>query len=244
MSESREKPAAKGLSFARLVPLLVLAAGLVLFFALDLQRFVSHQALAEYNQELARFSSFWWSPLVFIVIYAGAVAFSLPGGAVMTIAGGYMFGWIFGTLYVVVAATLGATALFLIAKTALGDALRAKAGPAIKKMEAGFRENALSYLLVLRLVPLFPFWLVNLVPAFLGVPLRTYVLATLVGIVPGSFVFATFGAGLESVISQGEEISLEGILKPEVVTALVGLAVLALVPVVYKKLKGRGGEPR
>ena len=130
-----------------------------------------------------------------------------------------------------------------MARTALGESLRARAGPAIKKMEAGFRENALNYLLVLRLVPLFPFWLVNLVPAFLGVTLRTYVVGTFVGIIPGTFVFASFGAGLESVIRQGREITLEGVLGPEVVTALVGLALLALVPVVYRKLKARRPPP-
>ncbi len=239
MRESREKTAAASFSLGRLVPLLVLAVGLVLFFALGLHRYVTPAALAEHSEELTAFGRFWWSPLVFALIYAVAVAFSLPGGALMTVAGGYMFGQLLGSLCVVIAATAGATALFLIAKTALGDALRAKAGPAVQKMEAGFRENALSYLLVLRLVPLFPFWLVNLVPAFLGVSLRTYVIATFFGIIPGTFVYATLGAGLESVIRQGDEISLAGVLTPEVITALVGLAVLALVPVVYKKLKGR-----
>ena len=239
MNDVREKPAGRGFSVGRLVPLLILVVGLVLFFAFGLQRYVSPSALADYNEELRSFSRLWWAPLGFMAIYALAVAFSLPGGAVMTIAGGYMFGQVLGTGCVVVAATIGATGLFLIAKTALGDALRAKAGPAVKKMEAGFQENALSYLLVLRLVPLFPFWLVNLVPAFLGVPLRTYVIGTFVGIIPGSFVFVSVGAGLESVLRQGGEISLSGILTPQVITALLGLAVFSLVPVVSKWFKSR-----
>ena len=226
-------------AWRRLWPLLVLAAGLALFFSLGLQRYVTPAALADYSADLKALSALWWSPLVFMLLYAVAVAFSLPGGAVMTIAGGYMFGQVLGTLAVVLAATAGATALFLIAKTALGDALRAKAGPAVQRMEAGFRENALNYLLVLRLVPLFPFWLVNLVPAFLGVPLRTYVLGTFFGIIPGTFVFATVGAGLESVFSQGGELTLSGILTPEILTALIGLAVLALIPVLYKRFKAR-----
>ena len=108
-------------------------------------------------------------------------------------------------------------------------------------MESGFRENALNYLLVLRLIPLFPFFVVNLVPAFLGVSLRIYVLGTLVGIIPGSFVYATVGAGLGSIFDSGEEFSLKGILTPEIVTALVGLAILAIVPVIYKKFRARGG---
>ena len=239
MSEIEDRPAAKGFSLSRLIPLLVLIVGLVLFFSFGLHRYVTPSALAEYNDELLAFRTLWWAPLAFVLVYAVAVAFSLPGGAVMTVAGGYMFGQVLGTCYVVVAATLGATALFLVAKTALGDALRAKASGAVKKMEAGFRENALSYLLVLRLIPLFPFWLVNLVPAFLGVPLRIYVIGTFVGIIPGTFVFATVGAGLESVLRQGDEISLSGVLTPQVIMALVGLAVLSLIPVVYKKIKAR-----
>jgi uncharacterized membrane protein YdjX (TVP38/TMEM64 family) len=167
------------------------------------------------------------------------VAFSLPGGAVMSIAGGFLFGTIWGSIYILIGATLGATALFIIAKTALGDVLRAKAGPWLQKMEAGFQENALSYLLVLRLVPLFPFFVVNLVPAFLGVSLATYVLGTFFGIIPGVVVFASVGAGLGSIFDAGEAFSARGILTPQILTALMGLAVLALIPVVYKKIKAR-----
>ena len=129
----------------------------------------------------------------------------------------------------------------VIPKTALGDALRAKAGPWLKKLEAGFHENALSYLLVLRLIPLFPFFAVNLVPAFLGVRLRTYVIGTALGIIPGSFVFASVGAGLGSLFdtTMGGEVELSGALTPEIVTALVGLAALSLLPVAYKKYQAR-----
>jgi uncharacterized membrane protein YdjX (TVP38/TMEM64 family) len=241
MGETRHRPARQGFSLGRVIPLLVLGLGLALFFAFDLQRFLSCAALAQHNEMLHAFAARPWAPLGFVLIYALAVAFSLPGGAVMTVAGGFMFGQVLGTAYAVVAATLGATALFLIARTALGDLLRARAGPAIKRMEAGFQENALSYLLVLRLIPLFPFWLVNLVPAFLGVSLRSFVIGTFLGIIPGTFVFATIGAGLESVISQGEACSLAGALTPQVVMALVGLALLALLPVAYKWIKRRRG---
>jgi len=157
----------------------------------------------------------------------------------MTIAGGFLFGAVLGTAWVVLSATLGATILFVIAKTSLGDLLRAKAGPWLRKMENGFKENALSYLLVLRLIPLFPFFVVNLVPAFLGVPLRTYVIGTLLGIVPGSFVFATVGAGLGSIFDSNEAFTATGILTPEIVTALVGLSLLSLLPVAYKAVAAR-----
>ena len=188
---------------------------------------------------MANVSSPSAAPLVFMVIYAAVVAFSLPGGAIMTITGGFLFGTGLGTAWVVLSATLGATILFVIARTSLGDPLRAKAGPWLKKMENGFQENGLSYLLVLRLKPLFPFFVVNLVPAFLGVHLRTYVIGTLVGIVPGSFVYATVGTGLGSIFDQNEAFTATGILTPEIVTALVGLSLLSLLPVAYKKIKAR-----
>jgi uncharacterized membrane protein YdjX (TVP38/TMEM64 family) len=141
----------------------------------------------------------------------------------------------------VIAATCGATVVFLIARTALGDSLRQKAGPAMRRMEAGFRENALNYLLFLRLIPVFPFWLVNLVPAFLGVPLATYVLATLVGIIPGSLVYASVGNGLGTVFEAGGRPDLGIIFEPEIILPILGLAVLAILPVAYKKI--RAGQP-
>ncbi len=117
--------------------------------------------------------------------------------------------------------------------------LRRRAGPWIGRLEAGFRENALSYLLVLRLVPLFPFWLVNLVPAFLGVPLTTYALGTFVGIIPGSFVYASVGNGLGAVFDAGGTPDLTIIFEPEILLPIIGLSLLALIPVVYKKFKGK-----
>lgn len=231
----------KPFSVGRLVPLLVLIAGLVGFFALGLQRYISFEVLRENREVLLTWvqQKGILAGLLYIVIYAVAVAFSLPGGAVMSITGGFLFGTVWGSIYILIGATLGATALFIIAKTALGDVLRAKAGPWLQKMEAGFRENALSYLLVLRLVPLFPFFVVNLVPAFLGVSLATYVLGTFFGIMPGVVVFASVGAGLGSIFDAGEAFSARGILTPQILTALIGLAVLALIPVVYKKIKAR-----
>jgi uncharacterized membrane protein YdjX (TVP38/TMEM64 family) len=225
----------------RLLPLLILIAGLVAFFAFDLDRYLSFEVLRE-NRQLLRawvHEAGMLAALSYMAIYAVATAFSLPGGAVLSITGGFLFGAVWGTVYIVIGATLGATALFLIAKTTLGDLLRATAGPWLQKMEAGFQENALSYLLVLRLVPLFPFFIVNLVPAFLGISLPTYVLGTFVGIIPGTFVFATVGAGLGSIFDAGSAFSARGILTPQILTALIGLAVLALIPVVYKKIKSR-----
>jgi uncharacterized membrane protein YdjX (TVP38/TMEM64 family) len=172
------------------------------------------------------------------------VAFSLPGATILTIAGGFLFGSVWGTVLVIVSATLGATVLFSIARTTLGDVLRAKTRAWLPRLEAGFQKHALSYLLVLRLVPIFPFFIINLVPAFLGVPLSTFILGTFLGIIPGTFVYATVGAGLGSVFDAGGTFSLRGVLTPQIVIALVGLAVLAMIPVVYKKLTAqRGARP-
>ena len=237
-------PQGTAFSFKRLIPVGVLVLGLAAFFVFDLGRFLSFDTLRHNRVALLDWVDTYGivAALVYMLIYAAAIAFSLPGGAVLTITGGFLFGSVWGTVCVIFAATAGATALFLIAKTSFGDALRAKAGPALQKMQAGFQEGALSYLLVLRLVPLFPFFLVNLVPAFLGVSLRVYVLGTFIGIIPGTFVFATVGAGLGSVFDQGGEFSAAGILTPQIITALIGLAVLALIPVVYKKIKARSGK--
>lgn len=241
MTEDKQiSPEAAGFSVTRLWPVALLLAGLVAFFAFDLDRFLSFEALRENRAFLTEWTSA--NQLLAIVIYAGVyivvVAFSLPGGAVMTISGGFLFGPIIGTSATVIAATIGASLLFIAARTALGDVLRAKAGPAIRRMEDGFRENELSYMFALRLVPLFPFFLVNLAPAFLGVSLRTYVIATLFGIIPGTFVYTLVGNGLGAVFDAGGTPDLGIIFKPEILFPILGLALLALIPVIYKRMQG------
>lgn len=229
------------LSFRRLWPLLLLAAGLISFLVLDGGRYLTLDSLRLYRADLADYVAHHTvlMALCFLVAYAVMVAFSLPGGLIMTVTIGFLFGSVVATTLVVIAATIGATAIFLIAKTALGDPLRARAGPALQKMEAGFQENAFNYLLVLRLIPLFPFFLVNLVPAFLGVGLRDYVLATFIGIIPGTFVFAQVGTGLDSILESGEDLSVASIMSGDVLAALIGLAVLAALPLAYKLFQAR-----
>lgn len=229
----------------RLAPVVVLAAGFVLFFALGLDRYASFEALRDNRAALKDFvaGNGALALLAYAALYAVVVAFSVPGAAVLTIAGGFLFGTWLGGAVTVVGATLGATAVFLIARSAFGDALRARAGPLARRLEAGFRENALSYLLFLRLIPLFPFWLVNLVPAFAGVSTGTYVLGTALGIVPGTFVFASVGNGVGAIFDAGGVPDLSIVFAPEVVGPLVALAVLSLVPVVYKKVRARRAGP-
>ncbi len=177
----------------------------------------------------------WLSALAYVGIYSAAAAFALPGAVVLTLAGGFLFGAVLGTVLTVVGATLGATLLFLLASRVLGaDALR-KLGPRAEALARGIQANAWSYLLVLRLVPLFPFFLVNLVPAFVGVRLPIFVSTTLVGIIPGTAVFSLSGAGIGRVLDAGGTPSLSGILTPEIIAALCGLAALALLAIPLRK---------
>jgi len=226
--------------------LFILAAGLIAFFALDMQHFLSFATLVEYRQTLLGWVTehAWLAPLTFIGTYILVVAFSLPGGAVMTISGGLLFGGLAGGSYAVIGATLGAVVLFLVARSSLGNFLLARAGPVIQRMQAGFKANAWSYMFALRLVPIFPFFLVNLAPAFLGVPLRIYVIATLFGIMPGTFVYALVGSGLGSVFDAGKTFTVQSVMTPEMLAALSGLGLLAMLPVVYKKLRPEKAENR
>lgn len=231
----------RGGIWVRLLPLALLALVFGAVFAFDLDRFLGFDALRDNRVWLMAFvgDNGLIAVLTFVTVYALATAVSLPGAAVLTIAGGFLFGTVFGTTLTVIAATLGATAVFIAARTAFADLLRGKVGGVLDRMRAGFVQDAFSYLLILRLVPLFPFFLVNLVPAFLGVRLRTYFTATALGIIPGTFVYTQVGAGLGSVFDRNDSFSLAGVLTPEVVTALVGLALLSALPVAYKRFKQR-----
>ena len=243
LPENGEKAQA-GRSYRRLMPLAILVAGLVAFFALGLDRYLTFSALERHREYLTTMANQHavLAPLVYTAIYAVTVALSIPGGAILTILGGFLFGLVGGTAYSVIGATIGAAGVFLAARTALHDPLQRRAGSSLKAMKAGFNENALSYLLFLRLVPVFPFWLVNLVPALLGVQLSTFMLGTFFGIIPGTLVYASVGNGLGAIIDAGEKPDLGVIFMPEVLLPILGLSVLSLVPVVYKKVKARRGD--
>jgi uncharacterized membrane protein YdjX (TVP38/TMEM64 family) len=193
--------------------------------------------------------------LAYIALYVVTVALSLPGATFLTVTGGFLFGLVLGASAAVIGATLGATVIFLVARTALGEPLLKRAGPRAGQLAQGFREDAFSYLLFLRLVPAFPFFLVNLVPAFAGVRLSTFVAATALGIIPGGTVYAFAGTGLDSIITAQKNaydacmaagradchltFNAQGILTPELIGALIALGLLALVPVVVKRLRAR-----
>ena len=171
----------------------------------------------------------------FVAIYTVVAALALPGAVWLTLGGGFLFGAALGTALTVAGATMGATLLFLFAQRVFGaDALQ-KLGPKAEGLARGIQANAWSYLLVLRLVPLFPFFLVNLVPAFCGIRPAVFIVTTGLGIIPGTAVFALSGAGLGRVLDAGGMPSLSGILTPEIIAALCGLAALALLAIPLKK---------
>jgi uncharacterized membrane protein YdjX (TVP38/TMEM64 family) len=259
--KSTAQEGASGLAYwlRRLWPLIALLGAMVFVFAMGWHRYLTIAALGENRDSLRAFieAHKLFSLAAFVALYAVAVALSVPGGAVLTIAGGFLFGWLLGGAAAVVAATIGATALFLIARSTLGTLLAARAGPWLSRFRQGFQEDAFSYLLFLRLVPIFPFWLVNLAPGLLGVGLTTYVITTFLGIIPGTFAFALAGSGLDSVIAaqqasyqsclakagpEGPEscsYSLEpgALLTKELIVGLVALGLVALVPVAVKWIR-------
>jgi len=232
------------ISLCRLWPILVLIGGLIIFVSLDGSKYLTLESLRLYRADLETYVANYTiiTLIIFAVAYVFVVVFSLPGASVMTVTAGFLFGVVIGTGLAVVSATAGATGIFLVAKTTLGDPLRARAGSSLKKMELGFNENAFSYLLILRLVPLFPFFLINLVPAFLGVNLRIYVSATAIGIIPGTFVYAQVGAGLDSILVGDEKLSIATIFSGDVLAALIGLAILCALPIFYKFIQAQKGK--
>jgi uncharacterized membrane protein YdjX (TVP38/TMEM64 family) len=191
----------------------------------------------------------------FVGLYVAVVGLSIPGAVYLTIAGGVLFGAFYGALASIAGATVGATLLFLVARTACGEHLARRAGPVAARLAEGFRDDAFSYLLFLRLVPVFPFFVVNLVPALAGVRLGPFVAATAIGIIPATFAFASAGAGLNSVIAAqfsaykaclaaGQpdcrlDFDLKTAITPELLVAFAALGVLALVPVATKRWRAR-----
>lgn len=244
--EDASKAGQKCWSMWRILPVALIAAGFGLAFAFGFNSYLSFETLRQHRDAIVSWAEAHAvvAALAFVAIYALAVALSLPGGCWLTMAGGFLFGTLAGAAYSMVAAVLGAVAVFLAARTAFADLLRQRAGCAVRRMERGFRECALSYLLFLRLVPVFPFWLVNLVPALLGIPLRTFVIGTVLGIIPGTLIYASVGGGLGAVLSAGDEPDFGIIFRPEILGPMIGLAVLALVPVFYKKLRHRRADNR
>jgi|GEM_PF-87617 len=234
----------KMIQWKRWLPLVVLVLVSAGIYISGLYRYLTFDMLKEKHQVLTQFVSDhpYLSPIVYIFLYMLVVALSLPGGALLSLIGGFLFSIPWGTIYVLVGATLGACAIFYVAKHALYDFLSKKAGPFLKKMEKGFQKNSASYLLFLRFIPLFPFWLVNIAPAFFGVRLITFAWTTFVGIIPGAYVYTQTGAGLSAIFEGEGSFSFENLFNLKLRIALVALGLFSLIPILIKKfLKKKGG---
>lgn len=243
-----------GRQIRRFLPLvLIVAAGTAICLS-GLHRYLTLEALVHHRDELAALVRDHpaLAMAIFLGVYVLVTALGLPGGLILTAVGGLLFGTLIGGSIAIVGATIGASLIFLVARTAAGTVLTERAGPLAARLSANFRTNAFNYLLFLRLVPAFPFFLVNLVPALCGVPLRTYVLATAIGIIPGTFAFASVGTGLDSIVAAQSEryhacvasgapgcrVDFDPLaaLTPQMLIALVALGLLSLLPVVARRL--------
>ena len=218
----------------RWLPIGLIAVALTTAYGLGLHEYISLQAIADNRETLQNFvaGNKLLAALVYMLIYIAAVSVSLPGASFLTIASGFSFGWLLGGALTAVSATIGASIIFLAARTAFGDLLQRKAGNRIQKLRQGFQEDSFNYLLFLRLAPIFPFWLINLAPALFGMRLAPYILATFIGILPGTFAYAYFGQGISSAID------MEGsFASPELLIGLGALGLVALIPVVLKHIR-------
>lgn len=235
----------------KLLPLILVLAVVAVFFAAGPEQFLSFDGVAlRYNALSDQVAAM---PLaaagVAIAIYFLVTAFSFPAAWLVTVVYGLIFGWALATVYVVIGATLGAGVLYLITRFALADFFRQRAGRTLNRMAKGFQRDAFSYLLFLRLVPAFPFTLVNVVPAILGVPFSVFMVTTAIGIVPGTFAFAYAGEGLRSIVSARAEACMAGLppcgapLSPgelvtrETIIAFGVLGIVSLMPVLIRRLR-------
>ena len=228
-----------GLNAGKIAVILAIGVAVAAFFYFDLGRFLSLQALKDNRDDLLSFTETHATvaAALFVLAYVAVTGFSLPGAVILTLAGGFLFGFVWGTLFVNVGATTGATLAFLSSRYLLRDWVERKFGKWLSPVQQGFTNNAFSYLLTLRLIPLFPFFVVNLVSGLTRMNVGTYVVATALGIIPGSFVYAYAGRQLGTINS------LKDIASPGVIGAFVLLGLLALVPSLYKNGLGNRQTP-
>lgn len=236
---------------ARFLPIAIVALLFGLAIVFRVHERLSLDALYAQSEALDAFvaRNYIIAVAIFMGIYAIAVASSIPGASFLTLSAGFLFGTWIGGAAAWIAATIGATLIFLAARTAFGDVLRARAGSWLTRLGEGFRNNAFNYLLVLRLTPVAPFFVVNLAPAFFNVKLRDYVLATLLGMIPGAFVYASVGAGLRAALETGaaanpNEAARAILLSPSVFGSILALIALALLPIVLRALRSKRAEPQ
>ena len=223
----------------RFLPLILVAILFIVLIYLDVPSYLSIDSLQTHQAQLKDWAEgnpiFSW--LLSFVIYAAAVAISIPGAAILSIAAGFLYGLVYGSLLVVLAATLGASIIYWIVRMGVGNFLIQRAGPALQKLRDGFNQDAFNYLLVLRLIPVAPFWLLNIASAVMGLSFRHFVLATFLGIIPGSIVFVSLGNGIEVAFAKGETADLNLLTDIRIMSPILALVALSLLQVVYKKWK-------
>ena len=244
MTDMTETPSQSG-GLARKLPIIAILV-VAAIGAFTLRDYLSFEALAENREALLAFrdANYLLTVLAFIAAYVVIVAFSLPGATIATLTGGFLFATFPGALFNVVAATIGATAIFLAARWGFGEALGRKlenSDGAVKKIKDGSDENQWSMLFLIRLVPAVPFFVANLVPSFLEVPLYRFFISTFLGIIPGAVVYTSVGAGLGEVFAQGETPNLGIIFEPHVLLPILGLAALSALPILIKAVRGKKG---
>lgn len=228
----------------RFAPILILAIGLMIFFSLGGQKYLSMEMLQQHYQSLLDYTHqhLIVSTVIFMLAYILIVAFSIPGATIMTLLGGFLFGIFPGALWVILSATIGATVVFLAVKSAFGESLQRRAGGNIEKLRQGFSHNAFNYLLTLRLIPIFPFFIINIACGVLGVRLKAFFWGTLLGIIPGSVIYVWVGTGLGFAPQQGEQLNMGIIFQPQFILPIIALALLSLVPMIRKKFT-QGQQP-
>jgi uncharacterized membrane protein YdjX (TVP38/TMEM64 family) len=254
----QDEPSSARRTSWRYLPLALALLAAAAVFASGAHRYLSLDFIIDNRERLQAFvaAHLPTALAVYVLVYILAVTLSIPGAVFLTILGGFLFGWLLGGAVAAIAATVGAVGVFLIARTSVGDALLRRAGPRLQRLAAGFQEDAFSYLLFLRFLPIVPFWMTNLASALFGVRLKTFVLATQIGLIPGTYAFAVAGSGLDSVIAAQQRareaclaaghrpcalnLDPQHLLTPQILAALAALAVLALAPLLVKRLaRGR-----
>ena len=228
--------------WGRALPIALIVA-VALIGAFTLSDYLSFETLRDNREALLAYrdSHYVWAAFVFMAIYVVIVAFSLPGALIASLTGGFLFGTVAGSAFNVIAATIGASLIFQAARWGLGERLAAGMDTSegrIKRLKDGIDENQWSMLFLMRLVPVVPFFVANLVPAFVGVPLSRFVISTFIGIIPGGVVYTSVGAGLGEVFEQGETPDLGIIFAPHILLPILGLCALAALPIVLKALRG------
>lgn len=254
---SRKQDRTSKNQFWRYVPIVVIAVAIGLIWISGATQYLSFEHLLASRDRLANFidGNQAISLLLYAAIYIIVVALSVPGALALTIAGGFLFGGWVGGAVTVVAATIGACILFLAARTSFGETLARRCGPWMERLRGGFHEGEVSYMLFLRLVPVFPFWLVNLAPALLGVNFRTFAWTTFVGVMPGTFAYSLAAGSIDAIaggkkkafdacIAAGRDncslgISPQDLVNTHTILAFAAIGVAALIPVAVKKLRSR-----